>query len=136
MSKEKCWLCLRITPKQVARAVRALPFPKDKKHEIFQISIELIEKAYRKSPTFFCGKKAYRIIGGLLYLLSFKYCRNYSTNYPGGKPIPVGRIPQLTIAHKLNFLSPKNAFCSVTIRNGYRDWLKLFPELKEKFLWS
>ena len=130
---------MRITPKQVAKAVHALPFANSKKHDIMQIATKLVEKAYKKNPVFFCGKTAYRIIGGLLYLLSFKYCKEYESEYfIRSKRFvkPLGHLPQLVVAQKLIFLSPKKTFCEVTIRQGYRDWLKLLPELEEKYLWS
>jgi len=121
MKENKCWLCLRVTPKEIAKAVHKL-FPKEITHKILEDSITYVERAYAKNPIFFCGKSTYRIIGGLLYLLALKY------NY---------HVTQETIAEKLSYLRqniPRKRRdgsvwgVSTTIRAGYQDWQKLFPK--------
>lgn len=112
---EKCWLCLRITAKQLAKAIHTLPFPEEKKHDVLLEAISLVEKAYEKKPPFFCGKGAYRIVGGLLYLLSYKYCRTHITL----------RI----VAVDLDYLSRIRTSNESTIRLGQKDWKKVLPEV-------
>ena len=111
----KCWLCLRITPKQLAKAIHTLSFPEEKKHDVLLEAISLVEKAYEKKPPFFCGKGAYRIIGGLLYLLSFKYCKTH--------------LSLRRVAADLDYLSKIKTTNEVTIRLGQHDWRKLLPEI-------
>ena len=116
MKKDICWLCLRITPKQISKAIHELPFPEEKRHDVLKEATSLIEKSYKKDKFFFCGKSPIRIIGGLMYLLSFKYCKE--------------RFSKKLIGKKLNYLS-KGTHTEVTIRKGNKDWIKLFPELEK-----
>ena len=116
MKEDICWLCLRITPKQISRAVHKLSFSKDKKHDILQEAVSLVEKSYKKNKFFFCGKSPLRIIGGLMYLLSFKYCKE--------------KFTMRSVGQELVYLS-KGIITEPTIRKGYRDWIKIFPELEK-----
>ena len=114
MKKDSCWLCFRITPKQIAKAIHKLPFPNVKIHNVLKEAINLVEKSYKKDKIFFCGKSSLRIIGGLMYLLSFKYCKE--------------KFTQPLVGDRLSYLS-RGSHAEMTIREGYKDWIKIFPEL-------
>ena len=108
---EKCWLCLRITPKDIAKASHIL-FSNNLSHQILKKAMNYVERAYKKDRLMFCAKTKYRIIGSLLYLLSL------DSNEPK---------TQRDVSRELKYLSRKEAWNEVTIRNGKKDWVKLFP---------
>lgn len=116
---DNCFLCLRISPKQVARAIHALPFPKEKRNEALQESLQLIKKAYSAKPYAFCGKTTYGIVSGLLYILSYKYCPR--------------RINQYVITQNLSFMRRPHSELgsSAAVRSSYKVWVEVLPELKE-----
>jgi len=116
LSSDKCYLCLRISEEQVIEAVKLL-FPKNEQKKVLNIIHSAINQAYKNEPSFFCGKKAKRILGGLIHLIAL-------VNYPEYK------ITQKDILKAIN--------CSkYTIREGLYDWKWLIytekvkiPELK------
>jgi len=122
MESEKCWLCLRITPKDLAQIIYSLPFSENIKHNILEDSTTLVKKAYIKNPTFFCGKSKHRIIGGLMYIMGLKYQRVHPLLTK--KSDIQTLITQREIAEYFEFQCTEQ-----TIREGLRDWVKLFPGL-------
>ena len=114
--EEKCWLCLRITPQQLSKAIHLL-FPKDIAHSILMEATECISYAYEQAPERFCGKSAYRIIGGLMYVLAKIHGHN---------------LTMLAIADTLAYLRTTVYDrrddgslwgVQVTIRYGVKDWM-------------
>ncbi len=70
-------------------------------------AINAICETYQTDPTFFSGKSAKGIVGGLFYLLGRRY-NSVKT--------------QKEVAQSLNATD-------MTIRASYREWVKEFPEL-------
>ena len=116
---DKCFLCLRVLPKQVARAIHALPFPKEKRNEVLQESLQLIKKGYDTKPYAFCGKTTYGIISGLLYILSYKYCPRHINQYDITQNLSFMRRPHSELGS------------SAAVRSSYKVWVEVLPELKE-----
>jgi len=114
-SKNKCWLCLRITPKDLRKGAYAL-FPDKQARLVFTKAVEYVRLSYEKNRIIFCSKTKGRIIGGLLYVLGYKYAEAYR---PTQKEVAM-------ILTQLNF----GCVVEPTIRAGKEDWAKLFPELK------
>lgn len=72
-------------------------------------ALETINKTYVTKPVFYAGKSDKRIVGSLFYILGLKYkCAK----------------TQSEIARKIRTTE-------VTIRKGYRSWLKHFLSLSE-----
>jgi len=67
-------------------------------------ALEIIYKTYVTKPIFYAGKSDKRIVGGLFYILSLKYKCSKT---------------QSEIARKIGTTE-------ITIRKGYRSWLKHF----------
>jgi len=112
IKKKDCALCLRIPPKKVYEVIQRLNLPNKLKVRN-EISF-WIKKAHKKDPTFFCGKRFSRIVGGLIYTLYFKYFSYFDIDRP----------TQREVAEACN--------CNpVTIRLGRLNWIRLFPELKK-----
>jgi len=72
-------------------------------------SLGIITETYVVKPTFYAGKSNKRIVGGLFYILSLKYKCSKTQN---------------EIAQKIGTTE-------ITIRKGYRSWLKHFLSLSE-----
>jgi hypothetical protein len=70
-------------------------------------TIETINKTYYRKLSFFNGRKAKSIVGGLFYLLGYKY----------------------DAVKKQNELADKLGTTDHSIRDSYRKWLETFPDL-------
>jgi len=70
-------------------------------------ALEIIANANKSKFVFFSGKSSRGLIGGLFYLLGFKY----------------------DALRKQKELAEKLGTTDVTIRDSYRKWLKEFPDL-------
>jgi len=111
-SESKCYVCLRITPEYVLKtAHKVWEEDPETARKIGLKASEIVEQGYRRNPIFFCGSSAKRVLGGLFYLLGFQY-----------------EAPK-TIAEVNSVMA-----CSyVTIKSGYREWLKKFPDFFLEF---
>lgn len=69
--------------------------------------VKIINHAYKRKFVFFNGKSAKCIVGGLLYILGYKY----------------------DAVKKQRELADKLGTTDVTIRASYRQWLETFPDL-------
>ena len=69
-------------------------------------ALEIIANAYKSRFAFFSGKSSRGLIGGLFYLLGFRY----------------------DVVKKQKELAEKLGTTDVTIRTSYRKWLDEFPE--------
>jgi transcription initiation factor TFIIIB Brf1 subunit/transcription initiation factor TFIIB len=70
-------------------------------------SLEIIANAHKRNFAFFSGKSSRGLIGGLFYLLGFRY----------------------HAVKKQKELAEKLGTTDVTIRTSYRKWLEEFPDL-------
>jgi len=70
-------------------------------------ALEIITNAHKSKFAFFSGKSSRGLIGGLFYLLGFRY----------------------DAEKKQKELAEKLGTTDVTIRASYRKWLEEFPEL-------
>jgi len=70
-------------------------------------AVSILDRAHCRKATFYSGKAKRALVGGLFYLLSFRY------NDPKR---------QVEIARKLGT-------SDITIRKSYRKWLTSFPDL-------
>jgi transcription initiation factor TFIIIB Brf1 subunit/transcription initiation factor TFIIB len=75
--------------------------------KVAEETVKIINRAYARKFRFFNGKTSRCLVGGLFYLLGFKY---ESTKR------------QRELADKLGT-------SDVTIRASYRDWLEEFPDM-------
>lgn len=75
--------------------------------KIASSALEIITNAHKSKFAFFSGKSSRGLIGGLFYLLGFRYAA----------------------AKKQKELAEKLGTTDVTIRASYRKWLEEFPEL-------
>lgn len=66
---ERCWLCLRITPKQIFSAAHAIWKDYSLAHEISALLSSEIWGIYARNPTALCGKPGRTIIAGGLYII-------------------------------------------------------------------
>ncbi len=72
-------------------------------------SFSILNQVYKRKVTFYSGRRARGLVGGLFYLLGFRY----------------GDV------RKQNELADKLGTTDVTIRMSYRKWLVEFPDLFE-----
>jgi transcription initiation factor TFIIIB Brf1 subunit/transcription initiation factor TFIIB len=75
--------------------------------KIAQNAIEIIDYAHQKRFAFFNGKTSKGIVGGLFYLLSYRY----------------------DVVKRQRELAWRLGTSDVTIRTSYRQWLQEFPDL-------
>jgi len=76
-------------------------------HKIAVDSYSILTKVQGRKATFYSGRRATALVGGLFYLLGFRY----------------------NDVKKQNELAYKLGTTDVTIRKSYRDWLISFPDL-------
>ena len=70
-------------------------------------SYAILNQVYKRKPTFYSGRRATAFVGGLFYLLGFRF----------------------DSVKKQNELASKLGTTDVTIRASYRKWLIAFPDL-------
>lgn len=70
-------------------------------------TMEIISKTYSRKFVFFNGKSSKSLVGGLFYILGFKY----------------------DVPKKQRELADKLSTTDVTIRSSYKQWLETFPDL-------
>lgn len=76
-------------------------------HNVATDSYSILTKVQSRKTTFCSGRRAKALVGGLFYLLGFRY----------------------NDVKKQNELAYKLGTTDVTIRKSYRDWLISFPDL-------
>lgn len=74
---------------------------------IGQETIKIVKQAYKRKIVFFNGKSSRCIVGGLFYLLGFRYA----------------------VVKRQRKLADILGTSDVTIRKSYRQWLETFPDL-------
>jgi transcription initiation factor TFIIIB Brf1 subunit/transcription initiation factor TFIIB len=92
---------------EVAAAARAVWSDQGLAEKIASSSMDLITNACNRKFSFFSGKSSRGLLGGLFYLLGFRY----------------GAVK------KQKELAEKLGTTDVTIRTSYRKWLEEFPDL-------
>jgi transcription initiation factor TFIIIB Brf1 subunit/transcription initiation factor TFIIB len=108
MKETKTKLPRRLSPERVlALAIVVWPNQLPVAAEVSARAINMIQRAYEKSPTFFSGRSEKGILSGLFYQLEFG---------------TVNMKTQQQIAKALGTTE-------MTTRASYREWLDCFPEL-------
>ena len=92
---------------EVVAAARAVWLDQVLAEKIASSALELITNARKSKFSFFSGKSSRGLLGGLFYLLGFRY---------GAEK-------------KQKELAEKLGTTDVTIRTSYRKWLEDFPDL-------
>ena len=92
---------------EVVAAARAVWSDQILAEKIASSSMELINNASNRKFSFFSGKSSRGLLGGLFYLLGFRY----------------------DAVKKQKELAEKLGTTDVTIRASYRKWLEEFPDL-------
>lgn len=69
MPEDKCWLCLRTSPRKVLEASHKLfPYSPEVARKIGLKAAELLRQAYLKNPPALCGRKTDSLIAAALYI--------------------------------------------------------------------
>ncbi len=100
-------LLKRIPHDEVAAASHNIWLNTETADKIASDAIKIINKTYTRKFSFFTGKSARSLVGGLFYLLGFRY-----NNVKRQKE-----------------LADKLGTSDVSIRLSYRQWLETFPDL-------
>jgi hypothetical protein len=121
----ECIVCQRIPAKTVFKYTHKVfdeVSDKEKVHVIAREACEIINYADKKNRIFFCGKSAYSILSGLLYILSRKHEANINQRDVASK------FPKRKSTYKALYY-PTESLTEVTVRVNFHRWLKTFPEL-------
>jgi transcription initiation factor TFIIIB Brf1 subunit/transcription initiation factor TFIIB len=97
----------RIPIEEVEAAAHAIWADKSVADKVAFDAVGIINQTYKRRFAFFNGKSAKYIVGGLFYLLSYRY----------------------DSIKKQNELADKLGTTDVTIRGSYRQWIETFPDL-------
>ena len=97
----------RLSPEEVAVAARTIWPNQLIANAISDETVGIIVKTHKRKFSFFNGKTSRGIVGGLFYLLGYKYDSVKN---------------QKELADRLGT-------SDVTIRSSYRNWLEEFPDL-------
>jgi hypothetical protein len=97
----------RISPEEVCIASRTVWFDKQTANRIAEDALEIIAKTHKRKLSFFNGKTSRGLVGGLFYLLGYKY----------------------DVVKNQKELADRLGTTDVTIRASYRNWLEAFPDL-------
>ena len=97
----------RIPVEEVKAAAHTVWVDSEIADQIALETIQIINKTYNRKFSFFNGKKSKSLVGGLFYLLSYRYDAIKK---------------QMELADKLGT-------SDVSIRISYRLWLETFPDL-------
>ena len=76
-------------------------------HKVAADSYSILTKVHGRKTTFYSGRRVVAVVGGLFYLLGFRY----------------------NDVKKQNEIACKLGTTDVTIRKSYREWLTSFPDL-------
>jgi transcription initiation factor TFIIIB Brf1 subunit/transcription initiation factor TFIIB len=96
----------RIHCEKITSAARAVWVNQEDADDIASDALQILAKASRQNLRFFCGKKPKSVLGGLFYILGYRF--NASKT-------------QSEIADYL-------CTTEVSIRKSYKCWLKEFPQ--------
>jgi transcription initiation factor TFIIIB Brf1 subunit/transcription initiation factor TFIIB len=99
----------RIPLEEISIATRTIWHDKAIANKIAQDTDELISQAYKRKFAFFNGKSSKCIVGGLFYIMGYRY----------------------DSIKKQRELADKLDTTDVTIRASYKQWLETFPDLFE-----
>ncbi|MCL5876456.1 MAG: hypothetical protein M1540_01430 [Candidatus Bathyarchaeota archaeon] len=97
----------RIPKEEIIVASHVLWDNKSIADQVAKESIQIINQTYKRKFSFFNGRKSKWVVGGLFYLLGYRY----------------GSVK------KQGELADKLGTSDTTIRDSYRLWLKTFPDL-------
>jgi len=103
----KMSLIKRISQDEVSNAAHALWLDTSEADAITFETLKIINQTYCRKFSFFSGKSSRRLIGGLFYLLGYRY----------------------DVIKKQYELADHLGTTEVTIRESYRMWLESFPDL-------
>jgi len=110
--RDKCWVCLRITPAYVLKQAHIVWSENPKiARKIGLEASKIIEKAYHKNRFFFCGKRGRSLLSGLFYLLGARH------KFP---------LTHEEIGNALNITF-------TTVMRYKTEWIKTFPDLFKDF---
>ncbi len=96
----------RISTEEVTAAAKTLWLNQTVADAIAKDSIDIVEKTHKQKVSFFAGKTSRGLVGGLFYLLGYKY----------------------DSAKNQKELADHLGTSDVTIRTSYRNWLEEFPD--------
>ncbi len=97
----------RISQEEVSIAAQLIWSDKTVANKVTSDALETINRTHKRRFVFFNGKSSKNVVGGLFYLLGYRYNDVKK---------------QRELADQLNTTD-------VTIRASYRQWLKEFPDL-------
>jgi transcription initiation factor TFIIIB Brf1 subunit/transcription initiation factor TFIIB len=97
----------RISSDEVYIAARTVWFNKQISNRIADNTLEIIAKTSKRKFSFFNGKTSRGLVGGLFYLLGYRY----------------------DVVKNQKELADRLGTTDVTIRASYRSWLETFPDL-------
>jgi hypothetical protein len=97
----------RIPVEEVKAAAYAIWVDSEIADQIALETIQIINKTFNRKFSFFNGKRSKILVGGLFYLLSYRY----------------------DVIKKQMELADKLGTSDVSIRASYRLWLETFPDL-------
>jgi hypothetical protein len=100
-------LLRRIPPTEISIAAHTIWLNKSIAKTIALETVQIINQTYRRKFAFFNGKSSKSIVGGLFYLLGYRY----------------------NATKKQNELADQLGTTDVSIRVSYRKWLETFPDL-------
>lgn len=98
---------LRISLEEIVIAAKAVWPNRIVANAIGEETMDIMMKTYKRKRSFFAGKTSRGLVGGLFYLLSYKY----------------------DVVKNQKQLADRLGTSDVTIRASYRDWLEEFPDL-------
>jgi transcription initiation factor TFIIIB Brf1 subunit/transcription initiation factor TFIIB len=97
----------RITLEEVIAAAKTVWLNQTVANTIGKETVDIMLKTHKRKFSFFTGKTSRGIVGGLFYLLGYKY----------------------DVVKNQKELADCLGTTDVTIRASYRDWLEVFPNL-------
>jgi transcription initiation factor TFIIIB Brf1 subunit/transcription initiation factor TFIIB len=97
----------RISEKEIAATARSIWAETSNADQIANESLKIINQSYRRQFNFFSGRSSKWLLGGLFYILGYRYSET----------------------RKQKELANKIGTTEMTIRDSYRSWLKTFPDL-------
>jgi len=100
-------LLLRIHDDEVSAAAHNVWFDKSIAETIASETLQILNQTYARKSIFFGGKSSRFLVGGLFYILGYRY----------------------GVLKKQNEIADRLNTTDVTIRISYRKWLETFPDL-------
>jgi transcription initiation factor TFIIIB Brf1 subunit/transcription initiation factor TFIIB len=97
----------RIPPSEIYAAAHSIWPQKSLADEVASQAIQILNQTYKRRFAFFNGKSSRYLVGGLFYLLGFRY----------------------DAVKRQSELADQLGTSDVTIRKSYRRWLETFPDL-------